>query len=326
MSEANTHVPPYYAFSEDSSDESDAEWYTRQFSKILTLRSPIPPSFPLQNPSRPESMSITADTITLPFRRRISKSLPPTPTLSYRDSLESFTGHASLSKRSSRVPKYPPPLVPPIPVHLHPGSISSITSCSKTLPLSVCCPPSRSSIPADFDFELDIEDHRDDASSEFSFSMYDIDLGEREGKTFQSPISSYSQSSFNDDEEGLSTQEITFDLDYSVMLPLSLPASLFDLEAEFMMGLEKLRTEDAEVEQPPSALDGPKEEAPEQITLEQIAEVPQPASHPQELVVDDIFSPISSAFSFSPDDPLCPIYTCTTTGNPPITVDYSLVR
>ena len=302
VSEANPHVPPYYAsFLEDSSDESDAEsdseWYTRQFSKILTLRSPIPPSFPLQNPSRPESMSITADTITLPSRRRISKSLPPTPTLSYRDSLESFIGPASPSKRGSRVPKYPPPPVPPIPVHLRPESISSITSCSKTLPTTARRPPPRSSIPADFDFELDIEDHGDDASSEFSFSMYDIDLGEREGETFQSPISSYSQSSFNDDDESLSAQEITFDLDYSMMLPLSLPASPFDLEADFVMGLEKLRTEDVEVEveQPSSALDAPKEEAPEQIP-----EVPQPASHPQELLVDDIFSPVSSAFSFSP--------------------------
>jgi hypothetical protein len=129
--------------------------------------------------------------------------------------------------------------------------------------------------------------------------MYDIELGEREGETFQSPISSYSQSSFND-EEGLSAQDITFDLDYSMMLPLSLPASPFDLEADFAMGLEKLRTEDVEVEQPSSALDEPKQEAPEQIAPEQIPAVPQPASHPQELVVEDIFSPVSSTFSFSP--------------------------
>jgi len=243
-------------------------------------------------------MSITADAITLPSRRRVSKSLPPTPTLAYRDSLESFTGPASPSKRSSRVPKFSPPPVPPIPVHLRPESISSITSCSKTLPTTARRPPPRSSIPADCDFELDIEDRGDDASSEFSFSMYDIDLGEREGETFQSPVSSYSQSSFNDDE-GLSAQEITFDLDYSMMLPLSLPASPFDLEADFAMGLEKLRTEDTEVEQPSSALDEPKEEVPEQIAPEQIAEVPQSAPHPQELV-DDIFSPVSSAFSFSP--------------------------
>ena len=125
--------------------------------------------------------------------------------------------------------------------------------------------------------------------------MYDIDLGEREGETFQSPVSSYSQSSFEDEEEGLSAQEITFDLDYSMMLPLSLPASPFDLEADFAMSLEKLRTEDPEVEQPSSALAEPKEEAPEQIL-----EVPQPAPQPQELVLDDIFSPVSSAFSFSP--------------------------
>jgi hypothetical protein len=125
--------------------------------------------------------------------------------------------------------------------------------------------------------------------------MYDIDLGDREGETFQSPVSSYSQSSFDDEEEGLSAQEITFDLDYSMMLPLSLPASPFDLEADFAMSLEKLKTQDAEVEQPSSALAEPKEEAPEQIP-----EVSQPAPHPQELIVDDIFSPVSSAFSFSP--------------------------
>ncbi|KIM36700.1 hypothetical protein M413DRAFT_287357 [Hebeloma cylindrosporum] len=285
----------YASFLEDSSDESDAEsdseWYTRQFSKILTLRSPIPPSFPLQNPSRPESMSIPAEIIA---RRRVSKSLPPTPTLSYRDSLESFTGPASPSKRSSRIPKYPPPPVPPIPVHLRPESTSSFTSCSKTLPTTFRRPPPRSSIPADCDFELDVEDHADDASSEFSFSMYDIDLGEREGEMFQSPVSSYSQSSF-DEEEGLSAQEITFDMDYPMMLPLSLPASPFDLEADFAMSLEKLRTEDVEVELPISAVTNPEQEI-----SEQIPEVPQPAPQPQELVVDDIFSPVSSAFSFSP--------------------------
>jgi len=116
--------------------------------------------------------------------------------------------------------------------------------------------------------------------------MYDIDL---DGETYQSPVSSYSQASFDEDEEeGLSVQDITFDLDYPMMLPLSLPASPFDLEADFAMSLEKLRTEDAEVvEQPSSApAEQPKEEE----------EAPQP----QELVLDDIFSPVSSAFSFSP--------------------------
>ena len=123
--------------------------------------------------------------------------------------------------------------------------------------------------------------------------MYDIDLGDRDGETYQSPVSSYSQASFEDEEEALSVQDITFDLDYSMMLPLSLPASPFDLEADFAMSLEKLRTEDAEVES--SAPAEPKEEAPEQVL-----EVPQPAPQPQELVLDDIFSPVSSAFSFSP--------------------------
>jgi len=103
-----------------------------------------------------------------------------------------------------------------------------------------------------------VEDHADDASSELSFSMYEIDWDEREGEAFQSPVSSYSQASFDDEEEqGLSVQETTFDLDYSMMLPLSLPASPFDLEA---MSLEKLRTE---VEQPSAALDERNEEAQE---------------------------------------------------------------
>jgi len=120
--------------------------------------------------------------------------------------------------------------------------------------------------------------------------MYDIDLGERDGEKFQNPDSAYSQPSFEDDEEVLSAQDIIFDLDCPMMLPLSLPASPFDLEADFAMSLQRLRTEDTEVQQSPAALLKPKVQA-----LEQIPEV-----QPEELMVDDVFSPVSSAFSFSP--------------------------
>ncbi|PPQ67327.1 hypothetical protein CVT26_007248 [Gymnopilus dilepis] len=294
-------------YSEDSSDqESDSEWYSREFSKVLSLKSPIPPSFSIQH-ARPESMFIPEDSelLRLPTRRRVSKALPPTPvTVSKRASMQGPSGQldpAFPSKRSSKtrsIPKYPPPPVPPIPLQYR-SSVCSLVdfqlespapAAPSPLPSDVPRPPPRSSVPADCDYEFDVADDADDDSSAFSFSMYEIDLDhclEEDGR--DSPASAYSQPSFDD----FSGQEVTFDLDYTLQLPLSLPTTPLDLEADFNMGLERLRTvEEEPVAQPLEQVQEQQEE-PEQ-------EVQHPVQ-PQELP-DDVFSAksTSSSFSFSP--------------------------
>lgn len=123
--------------------------------------------------------------------------------------------------------------------------------------------------------------------------MYDIDLDYGVEVTPESPGSSesepsvYSQPSFEEGQEDAGGQEITFDLDYSLMLPLSLPTTPMDLEADIALGLEKLRTVQEE-----TSFDIPD------LALEEQQPSPQP--QPQQEVVDDVFSPVSSSFSFSP--------------------------
>jgi len=138
-------------------------------------------------------------------------------------------------------------------------------------------PPPRSSIPADCVFDLYMDgseegDAESDGSSDFSFSMYEIDLGERR-RVAASPASVYSQPSLD---------EVKFELDYQLMLPLSIPGTPIDLEADIMMGFEKLREQAAA---DVSVVEGKKEEQP----------APSKEAPP---------SSISSSFSFSPSPSL----------------------
>ncbi|KAF8156629.1 hypothetical protein B0H34DRAFT_469016 [Crassisporium funariophilum] len=265
--------------SEDSDAESDSEWYTREFSKIISLRSPIPPSFPLHNPSRPESMAIITDIS--PAKRRVSKALPPTPLDGFPSGQLDPAFPRRRSSRTKSIPKYPPPPVPEIPSHFR--SLSNSSTCSKTLPHTLRRPPPRSSIPADCVFDLEEED---ESSSTFSFSIYEVDLGDGP----ESPGSAYSQPSFEDPVDG-----VTFDLDYSMMLPLSLPGTPIDLEADIAQGLEQLRSSETVVEEsslsPATGFVLEQEEEPQ--ADEQVV-VFQPTQQTQ---VDDVFSPMSP-FSF----------------------------
>ncbi|TFK39307.1 hypothetical protein BDQ12DRAFT_735071 [Crucibulum laeve] len=204
----------------DSDSESDSEWYTREFSKILTLCSPIPPSFPTQN-ARPESMFIPPAVM----------PASPKPTGYPSGQLDPAFPRKRLShERKRSIPKYapPPPPVPPIPAHFRSNSISRRNSCSKTLPTTVRRPPPRSSVPADFDLA--------DDESAFSFSMY---------ADPESPTSAYSQQSFSSGGQEIEfpVDDLKFemDMDYQLMLPLSLPGSPIDLEADIAHGLEELR-------------------------------------------------------------------------------------
>ncbi|KAH9477377.1 hypothetical protein JR316_0009585 [Psilocybe cubensis] len=297
-------------YSYDSDPESDSEWYNREFSDFLSLYSPTPSSFPIQQ-ARPESMFLSEDIdVASPkSQRRISKALPPTPSTpaSRRESVVVPSAEPKRSsKRESRrisIPKYPPP---PVPTASRPSSMSSRTSsptsapaCNKTLPHSIRRPPPRMSIPLDCELDFDLaEIEEDDSSSAFSFSMYEIDLDygiaeqpKSSGSSGSDP-SVYSQPSFEEEEDHFDGQEITFDLDYSLMLPLSLPTTPFDLEADIALGLEKLRVqEETQVDLPTIS-----------IEEQQPAPTPEPTPEPeQEIVVDDVFSPSSSSsFSFSP--------------------------
>lgn len=265
----------------DSEPESDSEWYTREFSKIISLRSPIPPSFPLHTQARPDSMSISSAEIFPSKRRRVSKPLPPTPQSGGFPSgqLDPAFPRRRGSKRRT-IPNYPPPPVP----------TSPSTSQRR--------PPPRSSIPADCVYDLADAEDGDDTPSTFSFSIYDVYLGD-DGP--DSPPSSYSQSSYNDPIE-----EVTFELDYPMMLPLSLPASPFDLEADIAQGLEQLRNSPVDVVQQPitwpavSTIVQPEIKEPEH-TSEEVHEEQQS----QQQVIDDIFSsPFSPTFpSHSPTSP-----------------------
>ena len=261
-------------YASDSDEDSDSEYYNRHFSKMLTLCSPT---------------------------RRASKALPASQELvaARRDSAvfpsdqldRGFSSRRSSRTRSIMIPKYPPP-PPPIRRHSSNSSSSLLVQpspspiCNKTLSQNVQRPPPRSSIPADCDFEIDIAD---DDESAFSFSMYAIDLDYGVVESPKSPGSVYSQPSFEVDGEG---QELTFDLDYSLMLPLSLPSSPIDLEADIAIGLEKLRNEeDSGFDNVQFILEEEKEASEEQV---------QEIAQPQPEVVDDIFSPLSSTFSLSP--------------------------
>ncbi|PPQ72998.1 hypothetical protein CVT24_001432 [Panaeolus cyanescens] len=264
--------------SSESDSESDSEFYNKEFSKILTLRSPLPPSFPQQQPSRPESMAISGDFL----------PSPPAP------------------KRTSRrisIPKYPPPPVPPIPAHLRSEIRKSVSpspspSCPKIL-VQAPRPPPRSSIPADFTYDVDIED--DSASSAFSFSMYEIDFGDNDCEDTRS-VSAYSQPSQVEDD--FPVDDIRFDIDMPLMLPLSLPNTPLDLEHDIAMGLEQLRNTSVQPEAPaqeplavvPEETSSGEEPQPE-VVIQQEATV-----YEQEFIQDIFTSPVSSptpsSFSF----------------------------
>lgn len=203
------------ALPEAYDSDSDSEWYTRELSKSITLRTP---SFRLHKISRPDSI-ISAPPAS---KRRMSKpspspSPPPRPDSSKRQSV-----------RRSVIPNYPPP--PPPKCDPRPPSISSTASlvdfpmhshptrAAPKAPQVPVRPPPRSSVPAESVFE-------DDAASAFSFSIYEVDLGDaRSGSS--SSASAYSQPSF----DAFAAHDVAFDLDGGMMLPVSLPATPNDVD------------------------------------------------------------------------------------------------
>ncbi|KAF8631101.1 hypothetical protein AX17_005146 [Amanita inopinata Kibby_2008] len=255
----------------DSDDESDSEWYTREFSKILTLCSPLPPTYPVQQPSRPESWSLAMPSEEFPVPQ------PPSP--------KRPISHTH--RRSRSIPKETPPPVPPIPQQFKPlpspplaeeaikALGTPLTPITKPLTrsLSIRRPPPKTSIPADcvLDDILNDEEEGSYWSSAFDLSIYQqpspmpspvfISAPPQQQllfpvpATLDSPTSIYSQAtallqqyqSTEDLEEfgeiEFAVEDVKFDLnmDMPMRLPLSLPDSPIDLEADIANGLEELR-------------------------------------------------------------------------------------
>jgi hypothetical protein len=165
---------------------------------------------------------------------------------------------------------------------------------TKTLPPVAHRPLPRSSIPADFIFESDV----DESSSAFSFSIYEVDLGDERS---ESSGSAYSQPSF----DAFAAQDVTFDLDGGMMLPLSLPTTPFDidLEAEF------------------KALDNENDlefvfDDEDQVSPQQPAPQPQISSPQRQEAVTDLFSPTADS-PFFPPSPSLSYYHSSASGSPP---------
>ncbi|EAU82837.2 hypothetical protein CC1G_05459 [Coprinopsis cinerea okayama7 len=219
----------------ESDNESDSEWYGKELSKVVTVSAPVEGT--LQN-SRPDSLFLPAGHVTSRASKRESSVFPaPAP--------------KRASTRRPYIPNYPPP---PPPVAPRPRRSSNIPT-SPISPLdshmsfgqfmspspSPTRPPPRTSLPADFSFEND-----EDAESEFSFAIYQVQLDEEEERyprvASPSTASAYSQPSYcyphseysTSEDYGSPLDQAEFDLDaeYPMMLPLSLPGSPIDFEAD----------------------------------------------------------------------------------------------
>ncbi|KAF8632843.1 hypothetical protein AX15_001649 [Amanita polypyramis BW_CC] len=283
----------------DSEDESDSEWYTREFSNILSLSSP--PSFPKQQPSRPESLSleplVTEEVIAQPPKRAAAPR-----------------SH----KRSRSIPKEAPPPVPAIPAQFLQTPTPSIpeiveppnfpTSVIQPRPRapSIRRPPPRMSIPDDCLVD-DFVNGEDESSwsSAFDLAIYEQASPAIISPAVQrlsshltlpglpdSPGSMYSQASalqlqdFEDfGEIEFVVDDVKFDLsmDMPMQLPLSLPNSPIDLETDFVLGLEELRNrQEAGADELAPPVNAIFEEELEDIQFASVPEpaVPAPASEP----------------------------------------------
>ncbi|KAI3622103.1 hypothetical protein WG66_015766 [Moniliophthora roreri] len=214
----------------DEDDLSDSEWYTKELSTLLTLRSAIPQSLihhTIQN--RPESVYARPESeyIHIPASpsppsgtrgSRLSKPLPKLP------SAQLDPGYAYVERRRSfLIPSRPPP----------PPPTKSKESRPRPPSLALRRPPPRSSIPADFFME-------DGTDADSTLSLVDFYTS---SPTTMSAPSNYSQASAEAEADFLlysppaqesesspaSSANSLFEFDFEVevdapmMLPLSLP-------------------------------------------------------------------------------------------------------
>ncbi|KAK7443256.1 hypothetical protein VKT23_015852 [Stygiomarasmius scandens] len=233
---ANSPLPSSTASSQSDSEEevSDSEWYSRDISRLLTLRSVLPPAFPkrvsasnsgatlgvpTQN-ARPESMCASIlDTLSpcpSPTKPRapVSPSASPSPISSARSSLSRTGGFPSAqldpafprSSTSSRTYRYPIPTRPPPPVPsspstpVTPATPDSAASTTTSSTRRRSRPPPRMSIPRDFFDSVIVPESQEEAEEtdgEDNVLYYYIqDFSEtEEGERSGSSPSIYSQDS-----------------------------------------------------------------------------------------------------------------------------------
>lgn len=215
--------PVMLNFSRESIDldaDSDSEWYHNEFSKLIETpyTSPLPPS-------RPDSIFISTDDFSLAKCRSITSDMV----------------YPRSKSRSIILPSYRP--LPPLPQHPPPRAL-----------LNISRPPPRSTLPADCVVDLfadgDDRDADSDSSSLFSFTMYDIDLGDRRLVDYTSPNSQStpqspvkSRISFDlelGQEIEVDLDDARFELDYQLPLPFSIPATPLDLEFDITKSFERL--------------------------------------------------------------------------------------
>ncbi|KAJ3721919.1 hypothetical protein C8R42DRAFT_642342 [Lentinula raphanica] len=222
----------------DSEPESDSEWYGRELSQIVTLRSALPPNFPKtvkHESARPESMAGSVYGGSSSPASNISSAFP-SPQLD-----------PTYPRRRFTIPSRPPP--PPPRESLVPSPAVSEIDDLPVRPMNpepTRRPPPRISIPTDFGFfpedGVEVEsDEEDDCDNIITYYV------EAEAVTPpESSASSYSQPSHVErfsisdlDEEFQFSIET--EIDRPMMLPLSLPNSPIDLEADIANGLAELR-------------------------------------------------------------------------------------
>ncbi|KAF5370344.1 hypothetical protein D9758_006972 [Tetrapyrgos nigripes] len=152
--------------SDEEEEVSDSEWYSHDISRLLTLRSVLPPAFPKRisaSAPAPASSTLTAPTPTLrPESLCASIHVPPSPTKA--GAYPSAQLDPDFPKRRSYlypIPTRPPPPVPSSPVSpVTPSSIPA-TPITPATPVSASStstgssrrqmrPPPHMSIPQDF--------------------------------------------------------------------------------------------------------------------------------------------------------------------------------
>ena len=173
-------------------------------------------------------------------------------------------------------------------------------------------PPPRSSLPADcvndlYDLYMDEGDTASDSSSAFSLSMYEIDFAERQDVVSpytsdlpsstcpQSPCSISSKYSIDSEGVEVGLDDACFELDVQLRLPLSIPTTPLDLEADISTTFEKLREQKSvQKEQELEATSVASEE-----TAVSVQTTPQsPPSMSSVQGQDSLYTPTISTFSF----------------------------
>ncbi|KAF8831923.1 hypothetical protein HHX47_DHR1001088 [Lentinula edodes] len=231
-----------FSSSEESEPESDSEWYGRELSQMVTLRSALPPNFPhtvKTESARPDSMvgSVYGGS---------------SPASSFSSTLPSPQLDPISSRRRFTIPSRSPPPPPRDSVVPSPAVSEDDDFFTQVRnPEPSRRPPPRTSIPADFGFfpedvgEAAFPDEEEDDEEDCdNILTYYV---EAESSTLSgSSDSFYSQPSHTErfsisDLNGEFQFAIDTEIDRPMMLPLSLPNSPIDLESDIANGLAELR-------------------------------------------------------------------------------------